>query len=87
LKELEGLRSVALGWRDGSEGLRALFAFPEVLSFIPSHHSVAHNHLYEDLMPSSGMEVYKQTGLHIHNIEKKGRKEERKEEREKVWPC
>jgi hypothetical protein len=35
--------------------LRALAALPGVLSLIPSNHMVAHNHLYWDLMPSSGV--------------------------------
>jgi hypothetical protein len=35
--------------------LKALTAFPEVLSLIPSNHMVAHNHLKWDPMPSSGV--------------------------------
>jgi hypothetical protein len=35
--------------------LRALTALPEILSSMPSNHSVAHNHLKWDLMPSSGV--------------------------------
>jgi hypothetical protein len=35
--------------------LRALAALPEVLSSIPSNHMVAHNYLYWDLIPSSGV--------------------------------
>jgi hypothetical protein len=38
-----------------AQWLRALTAFPEVLSSIPSNHMVAHNHLQWDLMPSSGV--------------------------------
>jgi hypothetical protein len=38
-----------------AQWLRALTALPEVLSSIPSKHMVAHNHLYWDLMPSSGV--------------------------------
>jgi hypothetical protein len=38
-----------------AQRLRALTAFPKVLSSIPSNHMVAHNHLSWDLMPSSGM--------------------------------
>jgi hypothetical protein len=34
---------------------RALPAFPEVLSSIPSNYMVAHNHLQWDPMPSSGV--------------------------------
>jgi hypothetical protein len=34
--------------------LRALTTLPEVLSSNPSNHMLAHNHLYWDLMPSSG---------------------------------
>ena len=36
-----------------AQGLMALAALPEVLSSIPSHHMVAHSHLYQDLVPSS----------------------------------
>jgi hypothetical protein len=43
--------------------LGALTALPEVLSSIPSNHTVAHNHLYWDLIPSSGMQV----GVQIEN--------------------
>ena len=35
--------------------IRALTALPEVLSTIPSNHTMAHNHLSWDLMTSSGM--------------------------------
>jgi len=35
--------------------LRALAALPEVLSSIPRNHMVAHNHLYWEPMPSSGV--------------------------------
>jgi len=42
------------GWRDGS-AVRALSALPQVLSSGPSNYEVAHNHLYWDLMPPSGM--------------------------------
>jgi len=38
-----------------AQRLRALTALPEVLSSIPNNHMVAHNHLYWDLMPSSGV--------------------------------
>jgi hypothetical protein len=38
-----------------AQQLRALTALPEVLSSIPRNHMVAHNHLYRDLMPSSGV--------------------------------
>jgi hypothetical protein len=37
-----------------AQRLRALTAFPEVLSSVPSNHVVAHNHLW-GLMPSSGV--------------------------------
>jgi hypothetical protein len=45
---------------------RALTALPKVLSSIPSNHMVAHNHLYWDLTPSSGVSgtVYS----YIHKI-------------------
>ena len=42
-------------WRDGLVVKRILSVLPEVLSSIPSNHMVAHNHLYWDLMPSSGV--------------------------------
>ena len=35
--------------------LRALTALPEILSSIPSTHTVAHSHQERDLMPSSGV--------------------------------
>ena len=38
-----------------AQWLRAPAALPEVLSSIPSNHMVAHNHLYWDLMPSTGV--------------------------------
>jgi hypothetical protein len=40
--------------------LRALPALPEVLSSSLISHMVIHNHLYWDLMLSSGMQVYMQ---------------------------
>ena len=45
-----------------AQRLRALTAFPDVLSSIPSTHLVAHNHLSCDLMSSDGVLVYKQIG-------------------------
>jgi hypothetical protein len=44
--------------------LRALVAFPEVVSSSPSNHMVTHNHLLGDLIPSSGMWVYMQQSTH-----------------------
>ena len=38
-----------------AQWLKALTAFPEVLSSIPSNYMVTHNHLSWDLMPPSGM--------------------------------
>ena len=38
-----------------AQWLRALTALPEVLSSIPSKGMMAHNHLQQDLMPSSGV--------------------------------
>jgi hypothetical protein len=38
-----------------NQRLRALTALPEVLSSIPSNHMVAHNHLQQVPMPSSGV--------------------------------
>lgn len=47
-------------WRDGSEVKKN----SEGLSSIPSNPRVAHNHLYRELMPSSGMRVYMQQSTH-----------------------
>jgi hypothetical protein len=49
--------ALELGLQAGetAQWLRPLTALLEVLSSIPSNHVVAHNHLYRDLMPSSGM--------------------------------
>jgi hypothetical protein len=41
--------------REMAQRLKALTALPQVLSSIPSNHTVAHNHLKWDLMPSSGV--------------------------------
>ena len=49
-----------LGAGEMAQGLRALAALPEVLSSVPTNHMVAHNHLQQDLMPSSGMHMYMQ---------------------------
>jgi hypothetical protein len=38
-----------------AQWLRALTTLLEVLSSVPSHHMVAHNHLQWGLMPSSGV--------------------------------
>ena len=38
-----------------AQQLRALAALPKVLSSNPSNHMVTHNHLYQDLMLSSGV--------------------------------
>ena len=38
-----------------AQWLRALTALSEVLSSIPRNHTIAHNHLYWDPMPSSGV--------------------------------
>ena len=38
-----------------AQRLRTLAALPKVLSSIPSSHMVAHNCLYWNLMPSSGV--------------------------------
>jgi hypothetical protein len=38
-----------------TQWLRALIALPEDLSSIPSNHMVAHNHLYWNPTPSSGV--------------------------------
>ena len=49
--------------------LRALSAFVEALSSIPSNCLVAYNHLYWDLMLSSGMQVYMQIE-HLYTLNK-----------------
>jgi hypothetical protein len=46
-------------WRDGSAVKNSGWS-SEVLSLTPSNHMVAHNHLSWDLMPFSGMKLYKQ---------------------------
>jgi hypothetical protein len=38
-----------------AQRLGALTVLPEDLSSVPSNHMVAHNHLWWDLMPSSGV--------------------------------
>jgi hypothetical protein len=38
-----------------AQQLKALTVLPEVMSSIPSNHKVAHNRLYWNLMPSSGV--------------------------------
>jgi hypothetical protein len=43
-----------MGWRDGSE-VKTLSALLRVLSSLPSNDMVAHNHLYWDPVPSSGV--------------------------------
>jgi hypothetical protein len=48
-----------LGWRDGSV-VKSTGCSSEVLSLTPSNHRVAHNHLYWDLTPSAGTQVYMQ---------------------------
>jgi hypothetical protein len=52
----------SLGWDNGADEdgemaqwLRTLSVLPEVLSSTPSNHMVAHNHLYQDPTPSSGV--------------------------------
>jgi hypothetical protein len=41
-----------------AQRLRALSALPEVLGSTLTNPMVAHNHLFSDLLPSSGMMVY-----------------------------
>ena len=48
-----------------AQQLRALTALLEVLSSIPSIHMVAYNHLYWDLMPSSGVSEESKVYSHI----------------------
>ena len=43
-----------------AQQLRAPTALPKVLSSNLSNHMVAHNHLYWDLAPSSGVQAYMQ---------------------------
>jgi hypothetical protein len=49
-----------------AQWLRSL-ALPEVLSSISSNYIVAHNHLYGDLVPSSGLRMYMQQSSHTLN--------------------
>jgi hypothetical protein len=51
------IKERSMGAGEMAQWLRALTALPEVLSSIPSNHMVAHNHLYWNLMPSSGVSV------------------------------
>ena len=67
--EVGGSLSSRPAWSSGQPGLhkeilsqktkqrleRPPTALPEVLSSIPSNHMVAHSHLYQDWMPSSGV--------------------------------
>jgi hypothetical protein len=46
-----------------AQWLRTLTALPEVLSSVPSNHTVAHNHLKWDQMPSSGVLEYRYSVL------------------------
>jgi hypothetical protein len=46
-----------------AQQLRALTDLPEVLSSIPSNQMVAHNHLFWDPMPFSGMSEESNSGL------------------------
>jgi hypothetical protein len=48
-------KSTRQGTREMAQGLRSLTSPPEVLSSIPSTYMVAHNYLYWDLIPSSGV--------------------------------
>jgi hypothetical protein len=50
---LKGKENVGAG--EMAPWLIALTALTEVLSSIPSNHMVVHNHLLQDLMPSSGV--------------------------------
>jgi hypothetical protein len=48
--------------------LKTLPALSEILSSIPSNQLVAHNNLYWDLMPSSGVQACMQIEHCIHDI-------------------
>jgi hypothetical protein len=50
-----------------AQRIRALAALPKVLSLSPSNHMVAYNHLYFNLVPSSGLQAYMQAEWCIHN--------------------
>ncbi|EGW10066.1 hypothetical protein I79_022624 [Cricetulus griseus] len=50
-----------------AQRLRALTALPEVLSSVPSNHMMTHNHLLSDLIPSSGVQIYKEAECCTHN--------------------
>lgn len=44
-----------------AQWLRTLATLPAVLSSIPSLHMETHNHVYRDLLPSPGTQVYMQS--------------------------
>jgi ribosomal protein S8E len=54
-RKKEKERKIRLGAEEMAHLLRAITALTEVLRSTPSKHMVAHNHLYRDLMPSSGV--------------------------------
>jgi hypothetical protein len=56
---------------------------PKVPSSIPSNHTVAHNHLKWDLMPSSGVSEDSNSVLNIHLKKKNGKKKEKWKKMEK----
>jgi hypothetical protein len=47
--------------------LRALATLPEILSSIPSNHMVAYDLLLLDLVPSFGLQAYRQKEHCIYN--------------------
>jgi hypothetical protein len=55
LAKLFDINNISVRAGEMAQWLGALTALSEVLSSIPSHHMVAHNHLQWDLMPSSGV--------------------------------
>jgi hypothetical protein len=57
---LKKFKKTKWGTREMAQPLRELSAVPEVLSSISSNFMVAHNHLYWDPIPSSGMQMYMQ---------------------------
>jgi len=64
------LKENLLGAGEMAQWLRALTAYPEVLSSIPSTHMVAHNHLRWNLMPSSGVSENSYRELILSKINK-----------------
>jgi hypothetical protein len=66
-----------------SQQLIALTALPEVLSSISRKHTVAHNCLKGDLLPSSGMQVYMQQSIRNNKNQNKTQQDRNNKENNK----